>query len=121
MENFKTLKTNINNGVYEIILNRPKQYNSFSIQMYLEVGKALKTAKTNKKIKLVTLTGEGEYFSSGNDLGFFNTAMATGNLPQALQMGKQLCYNFVDSFIKFSKPIMVYVNGPAIGIGIKNK
>lgn len=54
--------------VYWIKLNRPKQYNAITREMYDGIVEALKRAGEDPEVKFVVLTGTGKYFSSGNDL-----------------------------------------------------
>ena len=51
--------------------NRPKRYNAFTIDMYLTLTEAVKSAQTRDDIKFIVLMGEGGNFSSGNDLSNF--------------------------------------------------
>lgn len=54
--------------VYWIRLNRIKQYNAISLELYAQMTKTLQQVAQNDQVKLVVLTGNGPYFSSGNDL-----------------------------------------------------
>lgn len=54
--------------VYWIRLNRTKQYNAISLELYDRIAKTLQQIAKNDQVKLVVLTGNGPYFSSGNDL-----------------------------------------------------
>lgn len=58
--------------VYWIRLNRPKQYNAITREMYDGIIEALKRAAEDPEVKFVVLTGNGKYFSSGNDLSMYN-------------------------------------------------
>lgn len=59
------------NHVYTIRLNRPKQYNAITPEIYEGIIDALKRAGEDPDIKFVVITGTGKYFSSGNDLSMF--------------------------------------------------
>lgn len=43
----------------------------FIEKMYSTLGKLISAADSNKAIKYVSLTGNGKYFSSGNELSNF--------------------------------------------------
>ena len=54
-----------------IVLNRGSKKNAYSLEMYVELTKALNSASSSEEVKVVFLTGAGDYFSSGNDLSNF--------------------------------------------------
>lgn len=54
-----------------ITLNRPKKYNSISINMYGEIINAMSEAAKNPDIRFLVFTGNGDYYSAGNDLSKF--------------------------------------------------
>ena len=54
--------------VYWIRLDRTKQYNAISLELYAQLTKILQQVAKNDHIKLAIVTGNGPYFSSGNDL-----------------------------------------------------
>lgn len=58
------IKISNSNGVYEIRLNRPKKKNAITFQMYLDIQEALKEAQHDDSVRVVVLTGDGDYYSS---------------------------------------------------------
>lgn len=94
-------------------LARPKQKNALNLQMYHEVGDALVEIGKDARARGVILTGQGDYYSSGNDLANFSQLMH----PRTMAANaKEVCYTFVDAFVTFPKPMIAAVNGPSIGI-----
>jgi hypothetical protein len=55
-------------GVLKITLNRPEVLNSFTLAMSKEVRLALETARADKAIRAVLITGAGRGFCAGQDL-----------------------------------------------------
>jgi peroxisomal 3,2-trans-enoyl-CoA isomerase len=81
--------------------------------MYISIAKDLRKISLDDDIKCVLLLGAGDYFSSGNDLSNFSKLMH----PLAIaKLSRDILHEFVSSFIECRKPIIVAVNGPAIGI-----
>lgn len=109
---YKTIDSITEDKILIIKLNRPRKKNAFSKLMYSELENALRTASTNINIKVILLTGSGDFYSSGNDLSNFSELKHPLSIAKE---AKQICYSFVDSFIQCTKPIIVSVNGPAIG------
>nr|XP_027195802.1 enoyl-CoA delta isomerase 2, mitochondrial-like [Dermatophagoides pteronyssinus] len=104
--------------VYWIKLNRPKQYNAITPEMYQGLIDALKRSGEDPGIKFTVITGNGPYFSSGNDLNNFPRAIEEydGDIPKAMDESRALCQRFVSAFIDFPKMLIGAINGPAFGI-----
>lgn len=70
-------------------------------------------AATDDSVSIVALTGDGEYYSSGNDISKFLTVSDPQNEITA-------AYNALKSLIHgicvFPKLLICVVNGPCIGI-----
>lgn len=110
--NYRSIKVAIDLKVAIITLDRPRKKNAFSKLMYREVERAIRSASEDAKISVIMLIGVGDYYSSGNDLSNFS------ELKHPLTIAKEareVLFSFVDSFITCQKPIIVAVNGPAIG------
>ncbi|KFM72020.1 Enoyl-CoA delta isomerase 2, mitochondrial, partial [Stegodyphus mimosarum] len=58
--------------ITEIIFDRPSKKNAITVQMYKDIISALKQASENETAVTI-LTGQGDYFSSGNDLSNFSS------------------------------------------------
>jgi peroxisomal 3,2-trans-enoyl-CoA isomerase len=98
-----------------IFLSRPRQKNAFTLAMYSELTQTLRRLGQDPTVSSVVLTGEGDYYSSGNDLSNFSQLMHPREMAKK---AKGVCYDFVDSFVSFPKPLVGAVNGPAIGIAV---
>mmetsp|Transcript_18027 Transcript_18027/g.17349 ORF Transcript_18027/g.17349 Transcript_18027/m.17349 type:complete len:320 (-) Transcript_18027:613-1572(-) len=112
---YKTIDVTLDKNVLVITLDRPKKKNAFSKLMYKELERALRAASENEAVGIILLTGNGDYYSSGNDLSNFS------EIKHPLTIAKEardLLHGFTDSFITCQKPIIVAVNGPAIGIAV---
>ncbi|XP_008829887.1 enoyl-CoA delta isomerase 2, mitochondrial isoform X1 [Nannospalax galili] len=102
-------------GITKITFNRPTKKNAITFQMYNQIIEALKTASTDNSA-ITVFTGNGDYYSSGNDLTNFTSA--AGGMEEAAKTGAVVLRNFVNSFIDFPKPLIAVVNGPAVGISV---
>ncbi len=106
---------NITDGVLTLTLNRPDRYNAFNFPMYSEVQAALNDAASRSDVRAMVVTGAGKYYSSGNDLANFMTIPPEGPAKMAADAAAVL-EAFVNAHIRFTKPLIAAVNGPAIGI-----
>uniref|UniRef100_A0A147BHW6 Putative enoyl-coa delta isomerase 2 mitochondrial-like protein n=1 Tax=Ixodes ricinus TaxID=34613 RepID=A0A147BHW6_IXORI len=111
------LVTTFQDGAFTIRFNRPSKRNSITLEMYEEVIKLLKDAGQRDDVKFLVLTGTGEFFSSGNDLGNFTKQMQTGRSQVELaKEAVELFRRYVAEFINFPKPAIALVNGPSVGV-----
>ncbi len=96
-------------GVLEITLNRPRQKNAFNNRMWRDLRDALAEAQTDDGVRAVIVTGAGDAFSAGQDLG------EMGALPPGEAPGFP---SFMDRLADFDKPLLAAVNGVGVGIGL---
>ncbi|XP_060075320.1 enoyl-CoA delta isomerase 2-like [Ylistrum balloti] len=114
---FQTIDVTVAEGVCKIMLNRPEKKNAINFEMYEEVGNALKEAGQDDRVVLAVLTGTGDYYCSGNDLGNFMNVPQDGIADMA-KRGGLILEKFVRSFIDFPKPLIGLINGPAVGVSV---
>ncbi|NXB82206.1 ECI2 isomerase, partial [Donacobius atricapilla] len=113
-DGYETLIVTTKNNITKIMFNRPDRKNAINHQMYREIIKALEEAGKNDTT-IAVITGNGDYYSSGNDLSNF-TNVQPGEMEKMAKDGAVLLKEFVGHFIDFPKPLIAAVNGPAIGI-----
>ena len=86
---------------------REEKKNSLTLDMYRQLTKAIDGFEENEKQRVMIITGNGDYFTSGNDLIDF-----MGNVDL------QPVNSFLSSIQNAKKIIIVAVNGHAIGVGV---
>ncbi|CAG7652835.1 unnamed protein product [Allacma fusca] len=91
---------------------RPQRKNAMTFAMYVGIAEAINGANTDDNTNIVVLTGDGDYFSSGNDLNNYMNVQDISVIEQACEMVR----NYVAAFINCRKPLIALVNGPALGI-----
>lgn len=100
------------NGVRTLRFNNPKKLNSWSAPMMREMQSAFSDASKDPATKAIIVTGTGNYYSAGVDLAGVMKPMAPAKLVSTITTYNQ---DLFELFIKFEKPIIIAVNGPAIG------
>jgi enoyl-CoA hydratase/carnithine racemase len=70
--------TRCENGIFEIILNRPDKQNAFLIQMLQTIAEWVAQAETTEGVRVIILRGEGKSFCAGIDL------LSMGGFPELL-------------------------------------
>ena len=68
----ENIRLNVQNGIGFISINRPQQLNALNISTIKELNENLKQVETDKTIKVVILSGEGnKAFVAGADIKEF--------------------------------------------------
>ena len=112
----ENIRLNIQNGIGFISINRPQQLNALNISTIKELNENLKQVETDKTIKAVILSGEGnKAFVAGADIKeFANFSKKEGE--DLARNGQESLFNLIE---KFSKPVIAAVNGFALGGGLE--
>ena len=111
----RNLATTKSEGVLTITMIQPKKLNGWTIHMMEAIKESFVKAADDQSIKVVILTGQGEYYSAGVNLGGSLKLMHPKKLHQSIIDYNQ---NLFDAFLQFSKPMLVAINGPAIGASV---
>ena len=113
---FETIDFEIIENIAIIRLNRPNSYNSLNAKMAKELLEISYECDTNKKIRAIILTGEGDKaFCAGGDLKSFHE---TGNVAKHLKMVTHDLHGAITKFSRMNSPLIVAVNGVAAGAGL---
>ncbi|KAG8513062.1 Chromodomain Y-like protein [Galemys pyrenaicus] len=103
-------------GFTHILLStKSSENNSLNPEVMKELQSALSTAAADDS-KLVLLSAVGSVFCCGLDFIYFIRRLTDDRKRESSRMAEAI-RNFVNTFIQFKKPIIVAVNGPAIGLG----
>ena len=104
----------VEEGVAQIMLNRPDVFNAFNNEMSSELQDALKQTARNKDVRVLVLTGAGKAFCSGQDL----KAISGGTEKRDLSESLHLRYNpIIRALRNLPVPVIGRVNGVAAGAG----
>lgn len=81
--------------------------------MFLLILDALNKAATDDSVTIVALTGDGDYYSSGNDIKAFLTV---SDPHSEIGRANDILKSMMRTFYTFPKLLVCVVNGPCIGI-----
>ena len=98
-------------GQLSLTLSRPKQRNAITVAMYAALADAVEGAAGDPSVRVITIEGDGEDFTAGNDLYDFLKEMpapGTTDIP---------VWRFLRAMAKNQVPIIAAVHGNAVGIG----
>ena len=102
-----------------IVLDRPAKRNALTRAVLKDLLQAFDDLHQQKSVRAVILTGAGTAFCAGMDL---DEMLATSQLPVAESMQQWhddavLYRDVIETMLRFPKPIIAAVNGPAIAGG----
>jgi enoyl-CoA hydratase len=101
-------------GVAEITLSRPELLNRFDPALHRELGEVLRGIAHDREVRAVVLDSTGRAFSAGGDFDLMRRAHDDPGFRAALvDEGREL----LDAFLALPQPLVVGVQGPAIGLG----
>ena len=98
-------------AVLSIVLNRPERRNALTVAMYAELAEAVRSASSDRDVRLITIRGNGADFTAGNDLMDF-LSEARPDAVEELPVGQ-----FLLALADNEVPLIAAVHGNAIGIG----
>jgi len=108
---YQTITVDIAENTGVIALTRPEKMNSLNAQMRAELLHAVR--QVCRQVRVLVLTGAGEAFCSGQDLGDRSNATSMDLERSLRDEYNPLLRAIADSPV----PVMAAVNGPAVGAG----
>jgi len=109
------IQTSLKDGVLTIMMNQPKKLNGWTAEMMDAFKEAFGKAGKEDSAKAVIFTGAGSYYSAGVNLGGTLKPMHPKKLHGFIIDHNQQLF---EAFLHFPKPILVAINGPAIGASV---
>ncbi|MEO5973190.1 MAG: enoyl-CoA hydratase-related protein, partial [Sphingomicrobium sp.] len=98
-------------SVLAITLARPERRNAITVAMYAALADAIESAADDAAVRVITLAGEGDDFTAGNDLADFLAALPAedeGDIP---------VWRLLRALARNPVPLVAAVHGNAVGIG----
>ncbi len=97
-------------GVLRIQLNRPGKKNALTREMYSALASAIGEGDADPAIRVITIMGVDDVFSSGNDLKDFLVGRSAAQDSPVMR--------FLSAIASAATPLIAGVNGLAVGVGV---
>ena len=109
------ITSRIDSGVLVLSLNRPDKLNALTMEMYQALSEGLEKAQAAVEIGAVVIAASGDNFSAGNDIQDFMRMATSADISQSADLP---VVRFIQNLVRFDKPLLVAVQGVAVGIGL---
>jgi enoyl-CoA hydratase/carnithine racemase len=106
----------VDGAVARITLNRPERRNALDAAAWEELAGAIEGLRDRGGLGCVVLTGAGDAFAAGGDLG---TMLAELRSPDGARRFRDRIARCLDGLAELPMPTIAAVNGPAIGGGLE--
>lgn len=113
---YETLIVTQDNGIVNVVLNRPEKRNAMNATMISELLYVLKESAHQSRMHALLIQGKGEHFCAGADLRGMQ-AMATASQTDNLSDAEQLA-DMLYTLHTFPKPTIVMATGAVMGGGL---
>ena len=107
--------THKSNGVTTLTMNTPKRLNGWTMEMMEALKEAFRAAAGDDETRVLVLTGADPYYCAGVNLA---ATLRLGHPKKLHAMIVARNQALFEVFIDFPKPLLIAVNGPAIGASV---
>jgi 2-(1,2-epoxy-1,2-dihydrophenyl)acetyl-CoA isomerase len=114
------LEYSVKDHVATLLLNRPEKKNAFTDGMLTQWRQSLLDAQDDPDVRVIVVTGAGDAFCSGGDLGR-RSHQLTADEPTVLERKQRFgrtTHSVALTIPQIDKPIIAAVNGAAVGAGM---
>ena len=97
-------------GILTLVMNRPDKKNALTDEMYGILADEIEAAQEDSAVRVIVVRGEGDMFTSGNDIADFASARPD-------EGGMRNVTRFIHAIGRATKPVIAAVQGAAVGVG----
>ena len=115
IEKQSPILTHTQDGVTTLTMNTPARLNGWTMSMMDALKQSLKYAAGDEQTRVLVLTGADPYYCAGVNLAATLRPAHPRKLRSMIIAHNQALF---DAFLDFPKPLLVAVNGPAIGASV---
>lgn len=112
------IQVRVDAPVGTIVISRPQRANALDRQLLRRFLEALHDLHSSGQVKAVIVTGGGATFCSGTDLRELNQSFQEDAPFEVWHQDSQLWLEIIETMLRFPKPVIAAVNGPAVGAGV---
>lgn len=113
-EDYQMLKVVREGAVVTVSFNRPEVKNATNMQMHQELARVFPEIGRDPEAHVVILTGEGDVFSAGGDIGGMQKTLDNpARWVDSMSEARDILMGVID----LDRPVIAKINGDAVGLG----
>ena len=116
METF--VKTSIDDGIGQVILNRPEKRNALTRDMIQQLESGIAALSKDETIRVVVLKAEGSVFCAGMDLGEMQERANSDDGQAEWQKDSEVYANCLQAIFELKVPTIAVLQGPTLAGGV---
>jgi enoyl-CoA hydratase/carnithine racemase len=105
-------------GVITLTFTRPEKLNALTPEMIDAIGDAVDALDRRRDLRVLVITGQGRYFTSGVDIGASMPMGEDANATNARRNGRRM-HTIFDRIEAVEKPVVLAAQGPCWGAGLE--
>jgi enoyl-CoA hydratase/carnithine racemase len=114
---FEQIRTEVDDRVLTITLNRPDRLNAWTPTMGRELIEAFDRADADDEVRVVVVTGAGRGYCAGADLSGGGDTFGRAQPGSTDAVPRDGGGRFTLRVFDCLKPVIAAINGPAVGVG----
>jgi methylglutaconyl-CoA hydratase len=116
MSDYEHLQVGHGDSVATVLLARPDARNALNAELIGELTRCIKELAGDDRVRVVVLSGEGDFFCAGADIGYMRDT-ANFSYEENLEDARKLAAMFA-AIEECPRPVVARVRGAAIGGGV---
>jgi len=115
----KTIRTEVDNGIATLTLNRPEVLNAMNAEMAKELRVVAEEWSADDSVRCVVLQGAGQHFMAGGDIELFRKYLQR-NVEKGPLIPKEVfsdAHGVIRALRQMPKPVVASVRGMVVGFG----
>jgi enoyl-CoA hydratase/carnithine racemase len=117
MEEF--LLINEQDGILELVFNRPAKYNALSDSMIEGLGRAVDRFACTPELRVMLIRAQGRYFTAGVEVSPEISPDVGGSTLEGRHWYRRKFHRIFDELEAVEKPVVVAHQGPCLGGGLE--
>jgi enoyl-CoA hydratase len=106
-------------AVVTVTFTRDNKLNAIGPEMFDLLEEAVADLETRHELRVLLITAEGRYFTSGVDISTMDTGAAPSGAALRRYYRRNARHDLFDRLEAVEKPVVIAAQGPCVGVGVE--